>query len=142
MASHHQALADYIDFYQQMTREDLARLPQLFTKQAHFKDPFNDVMGVERIVTIFHHMFDTLSDPKFDVEESLIENSVAYIKWQFTAELKTRPFQITGVSRVVFDDDGLVSEHIDYWDASEQFYMKLPIIGALLRLIRKQASIA
>ena len=29
---------------------------------------------------------------------------------------------------------------IDYWDASEQFYMKLPIIGGLLRLIRKQAA--
>lgn len=140
MASHQQSLAGYISFYQYMTREDLARLPKLFTKQARFKDPFNDVYGVERIAAIFHHMFDTLSEPQFVVEESMLEGDVAYIKWQFTGSLKAKPFQLTGVSRIVFDHGGLVSEHIDYWDASEQFYMKLPIIGALLRLIRRQAA--
>ena len=65
---------------------------------------------------------------------------MAYIKLQFTGSLKNKTFKLTGVSRVVFDQQGLVSEHIDYWDASEQFYMKLPIIGGLLRLIRKQAA--
>ena len=57
MASQQDALDAYIVFYEQMTREDLARLPAFFAKQAHFKDPFNDVVGVERINTIFHHMF-------------------------------------------------------------------------------------
>ncbi len=140
MASHQAALLDYITFYEQIKREDLARLSDIFTQQAHFKDPFNDVYGVDRIAAIFQHMFDTLTAPKFIVEESMLDGDVAYIKWQFTGSLKTKPFQITGVSRVVFDHQGLVSEHIDYWDASEQFYMKLPVIGALLRLIRRQAA--
>ena len=140
MASHQAALADYITFYQQMKREDLARLSNIFTQRARFKDPFNDVYGVEKIAAIFQHMFDTLTAPKFIVEESMLDDDVAYIKWQFTGSLKTKPFQLIGVSRVVFDQQGLVSEHIDYWDASEQFYMKLPVIGALLRLIRRQAA--
>jgi hypothetical protein len=140
MADQTKALAGYIDFYEQMTRADLARLPAIFTQQARFKDPFNDVYGVERISTIFHHMFNTLTAPRFIVEESILDGDVAYIKWQFTGSLKSKAFKLTGVSRVVFDEEGLVSEHIDYWDASEQFYMKLPIIGGLLRLIRKQAA--
>ena len=140
MAEQTKALAGYIDFYEQMTRDDLARMSAIFTKQARFKDPFNDVYGVERISTIFHHMFNTLTAPKFIVEESILEGDVAYIKWQFRGSLKNKAFKLTGVSRVVFDQQGLVSEHIDYWDASEQFYMKLPIIGGLLRLIRKQAA--
>ena len=129
MASQQDALDAYIVFYEQMTREDLARLPAFFAKQAHFKDPFNDVVGVERINTIFHHMFDTLASPKFIIEEAIPSGDVAYIKWQFTAELKAKSLKLVGVSRVVFDSDGLVTEHIDYWDASEQFYMKLPVIG-------------
>ena len=140
MASQQDALDAYIVFYEQMTREDLARLPAFFAKQAHFKDPFNDVVGVERINTIFHHMFDTLASPKFIIEEAVPSGDVAYIKWQFTAELKAKPLKLVGVSRVVFDSDGLVTEHIDYWDASEQFYMKLPVIGSLLRFIRRQAA--
>lgn len=140
MANQTKALAGYIDFYEQMARDDLARLPAIFTQQARFKDPFNDVYGLERISTIFHHMFNTLTAPRFIVEESILDGDVAYIKWQFTGSLKKKAFKLTGVSRVVFDEEGLVSEHIDYWDASEQFYMKLPFIGGLLRLIRKQAA--
>jgi len=140
MASQQDVLDAYIVFYEQMTREDLARLPAFFAKQAHFKDPFNDVVGVERINTIFHHMFDTLASPKFIIEEAVPSGDVAYIKWQFTAEIKAKPLKLVGVSRVVFDSDGLVTEHIDYWDASEQFYMKLPVIGSLLRFIRRQAA--
>jgi hypothetical protein len=140
MASQQDALDAYIVFYEQMTREDLARLPAFFAKRAHFKDPFNDVVGVERINTIFHHMFDTLASPKFIIEEAIPSGDVAYIKWQFTAELKAKPLKLLGVSRVIFDSDGLVTEHIDYWDASEQFYMKLPVIGSLLRFIRRQAA--
>jgi steroid Delta-isomerase len=140
MASQQDALDTYIVFYEQMTRKDLARLPAFFAKQAHFKDPFNDVVGVERINTLFHHMFDTLASPKFIIEEAIPSGDVAYIKWQFTAKLKAKSLKLVGVSRVVFDSDGLVTEHIDYWDASEQFYMKLPVIGSLLRFIRRQAS--
>jgi len=48
--------------------------------------------------------------------------------------------KLVGLSRVVFNDRGLVSEHVDYWDASEQFYMKLPVIGSILRFIRNKAA--
>ncbi len=135
-----QTLDAYVAFFEHMTREDLTRLPEFFNQQAHFKDPFNDVYGLERISTIFHHMFDTLTVPKFVIEEAVLNADVAYIKWQFTGIFKAKPIELIGVSRVVFDPQDLVSEHIDYWDASEQFYMKLPIIGSLLRFIQGQAA--
>jgi len=135
-----QTLDAYVAFFERMTREDLVRLPEFFSQQAHFKDPFNDVYGIERISTIFYHMFDTLTAPKFVIEEAVLNADVAYIKWQFTGVCKAKPIELIGVSRVVFDQQSLVLEHIDYWDASEQFYMKLPLIGTLLRFIRRQAS--
>ncbi len=134
------ALDQYIAFYEQMKKEDLAKIDKFFSSQAHFKDPFNDVYGIEKIRRIFHHMFETLKSPKFIIEEAVLNSDVAYIKWSFTGELKAKPLKLIGVSRVVFNEQGLVSEHIDYWDASEQFYMKLPIVGSLLRFIRKQVS--
>lgn len=140
MASQQQALEDYIVFYEQMKRQDLVRLPEFFTPQARFKDPFNDVYGIERIRAIFHHMFDTLTAPKFVIEEAVLNANVAYIKWEFSGKIKAKQLKLVGVSRVVFNEDGLVTEHIDYWDASEQFYMKLPVIGAVLRFIRRQAA--
>ncbi len=140
MASQQQALDNYIVFFEQMKREDLTRLPTFFAQQARFKDPFNDVYGIEAIRQVFHHMFETLTSSKFVIEEAVLDSGVAYIKWQFTGELKAKSLKLVGVSRVVFDEVGLVSEHIDYWDASEQFYMKLPVIGSILRFIQRQAA--
>ena len=33
--------------------------------------------------------------------------------------------------------DGRVVEHRDYWDAAEQLYEKLPLIGGVLRLLKR-----
>ena len=140
MVSRQYALNSYIVFFEQMKREDLVRLPELFSHQARFKDPFNDVTGIEEINKVFHHMFETLNTPKFVIDEAVLESDVAYIKWKFTGAVYTKQLKLVGLSRVVFDEQGLVSEHIDYWDASEQFYMKLPVIGSILRFIRNKAA--
>ncbi|MGA0584669.1 MAG: nuclear transport factor 2 family protein, partial [Castellaniella sp.] len=35
---------------------------------------------------------------------------------------------------------GLVSFHRDYWDAAEELYEKLPVLGRLMRWLRKTLS--
>lgn len=140
MANHQLMLNDYVSFFENMKMDDLVTLDRFFTSNAHFKDPFNEVRGLDKIHQVFEHMFTTLGNPRFHVDEALLTGDIAYIKWQFNAQLKSKTITLVGVSRVVFDQQGLVSEHIDYWDASEQFYMKLPIVGTLLRFIQRQAS--
>ena len=131
----------YIRLFEQMTESDLATLDQVFTADAHFKDPFNDVKGCEKIRAIFQHMFDTLDAPSFSVDESVLGANIAYIRWQFSAKHGQKAVELTGVSRVEFTPAGLVKAHIDYWDASEQFYMKIPIIGAVLRFIQAKLRV-
>ncbi|MBE0439644.1 MAG: nuclear transport factor 2 family protein [Gammaproteobacteria bacterium] len=140
MANHQQVLNDYVALFENMKRDDLVNLDRFFTSNAHFKDPFNDVHGLDKIRHIFEHMFTTVKNPSFRVDEALLNNDIAYIKWQFSAQINSKGMTLVGISRVVFNQQGLVSEHSDYWDASEQFYMKLPIIGALLRFIQRQVS--
>jgi len=140
MTNHQLALNEYVSLYENLNEEDLVQLERFFTSNAHFKDPFNEVYGLDKIRHIFEHMFNTLDSPVFRVDESVLSNDIAYIKWQFNAQLKSKHIILVGLSRVVFNEQGLVSEHIDYWDASEQVYMKLPILGAFLRFIQRQAS--
>lgn len=140
MANHQLALSNYVSLFENMSKDDLVHLDRFFTINAHFKDPFNEVHSLENIRYIFEHMFNSLNKPSFTVDEAVLNDDIAYIKWQFKAELKNKPISLMGLSRVVFNQQDLVSEHIDYWDASEQFYMKLPIIGSLLRFIQGKAS--
>ena len=43
---------------------------------------------------------------------------------------------IRGVSHLKFDAAGKVNYHRDYWDAVEELYMKLPVLGMLMRGLR------
>ena len=47
---------------------------------------------------------------------------------------------IRGATLVRFDTQGRVTLHRDYWDAAEELYEKLPLLGTLMRWLRKAAS--
>ena len=46
------------------------------------------------------------------------------------------------MSEIRSDREGRVIEHVDHWDASEQFYAWLPVIGGLIRLIRGKIKVS
>ncbi len=123
-----------IRYYQELTPESLARFPEFYTEDAWFKDPFNEVRGIAAIQRIFIHMFERTVEPRFLVTEKLADESSAMLVWEFRYGKGQR---IRGVSHLRFADDGRVACHRDYWDAAEELYMKLPVIGAVMRGLQR-----
>lgn len=68
--------------------DHLQRLDSYYASDAHFKDPFNEVRGVTAIAGIFAHMFDTLQEPRFVVTERLVQDSQAFLAWEFRFRLR------------------------------------------------------
>ena len=48
--------------------------------------------------------------------------------------------RVRGGSHLVFAADGRIEAHRDYWDAAEELYEKLPVLGTLLRWLRGRMS--
>jgi hypothetical protein len=47
---------------------------------------------------------------------------------------------VRGGTHLVFNDEGLVTLHRDYWDAAEELYEKLPLVGGLMRWLKRRAN--
>jgi hypothetical protein len=47
---------------------------------------------------------------------------------------------IRGGSHLLLAADGRIAEHRDYWDAAEELYEKLPLIGGLMRWLKARAN--
>ena len=47
---------------------------------------------------------------------------------------------VRGASHLVLDPQGLIVLHRDYWDAAEELYMKLPLLGMLMRGLRRMLA--
>jgi hypothetical protein len=140
----HQKAENYAAFYAHLTRDNLDSLEVIFRPEARFKDPFNDVIGREKIRMIFAHMFETCEESRFTINHWAIDGKTAYYWWEYQAKVTflwlKRPVFIQGTSRVTFDTNGLVRSHIDYWDSAEYVYSKFPLIGSLIRAIAKRIS--
>ena len=139
-----QAVQRLVQFFEQLTPQDLPRLRELYAPEARFKDPFNEVQGHDAITAIFAHMFQALDAPHFVVTQSIVQGTQCFLVWEF--RFRFRRFDnatwqtVRGGSHLTFDADGRVALHRDYWDAAEELYEKLPLVGGLMRWLKRRAN--
>jgi hypothetical protein len=132
-----------VGFYEALHRpQALAGLAQVYTEGARFRDPFNQLAGLPAIRQLFEHMFATLTAPRFVVLEAVTQGDTAFLTWDFHFQPgPNRPAMcIHGATRLRFAPDGRVDEHRDYWDAAEELYAKLPLLGALMRWLQRRLA--
>ena len=122
----------------------VSRLGEFYTEDAFFKDPFNEVRGLKAVQRIFAHMFDALHEPRFVITARVVDGDQCFLSWDFHFRFKKfKPEAsqtIRGATHIKFAADGRVSFHRDYWDAAEELYEKLPVVGGLMRWLKKRAN--
>lgn len=139
-----EAVTRVVAFFETLAPADVAALGRLYAADARFKDPFNEVRGLPAIQAIFDHMFEALEQPRFVVTGRVVQGPQCFLTWEFLFAFKGFDKGVTqtvrGASHLVFDDQDLVALHRDYWDAAEELYEKLPVLGALMRWLKKRAN--
>ena len=136
-------VAQIVDYFEGLRPSDLDRLDQFYSDDAWFKDPFNEVIGVAAIRLIFEHMFKQLDEPRFVITKVFESTDSAVLVWEFHFRMRRfdrRNQCIRGCSHLSFDAGQLIKRHRDYWDAAEELYEKLPVLGGLMRWLKRRAN--
>lgn len=140
---HTAALERLVQFFEKLTVESAqTQLSNIYAADASFKDPFNEVRGLTAIMPLFTHMFVQVENPRFVIDTHILQGNQAFITWDFLFHMKryARDEQcIRGATQLRFNDKGLVEMHRDFWDAAEELYEKLPVLGSLMRVLKKIA---
>jgi steroid Delta-isomerase len=139
-----ESLSRVVTFYETLTEQTLPQLRELYAANAYFKDPFNEVDDIAAIEKIFAHMFVSLHEPRFVVNTKIAQGSEAFLTWDFKFRIKKYKPDVTqtirGASHLRFDAAGRVAFHRDYWDAAEELYEKLPLIGTVIRFAKRRVG--
>jgi hypothetical protein len=89
-------------------------------------------------------MLKTLHDlpgHRFAVTHRAWDGDICLMRWLFEAETKGGlKLSFAGMSELTFDSEGKVACHVDHWDAGKEFYERLPLLGWLLRTIRRRVA--
>jgi len=137
------AIARVRTFFESISPQALLRIDEVYAADAWFKDPFNEVRGIEAIRRIFTHMFEQVDSPRFVVREIVADDRQAFLTWDFLfrSERLGRGEQVIhGASHLRFDAGGRVNYHRDYWDVAEELYEKIPLLGGLMRAVKRRAA--
>lgn len=141
---HSAQIARMVQLFETITPQNISRLGEFYDPQARFKDPFNEVVGIPAIGHIFAHMFVQLTQPRFVVTHQVLQGNQCFLTWEFKfgfKGFKTGQTQtILGATHLMLNEAGLITLHRDYWDAAEELYEKLPVVGGLMRWLKRRAN--
>ena len=141
-APHADDVRRLITFFEALTVYNARLTDTIYSADAFFKDPFNEVIGVVEIRRLFEHMFRQVDAPRFVVTTQVMQGDQAFLTWNFLFRMKrfsNAEQCIRGATHLRFDADGKCCLHRDYWDAAEELYEKLPVLGGLMRALKKAA---
>jgi steroid delta-isomerase len=120
----------------------MEELEAITAPDVRFRDPFNDLRGREAIRALLRHTREQVSDVRFRVLDRAASDTRVYLKWEMTGRVRLLgDWRVSGMSELEFDADGRLLAHQDHWDASEQFFFRLPVLGWLLRRVRDAAAV-
>jgi steroid Delta-isomerase len=136
------ALARVVGFYETLSPESLARIGEVYVSDARFKDPFNEVQGLAAIENVFRHMYRQVHEPRFTVTSFMVEGAEAWLAWEFRFRFRgwreSELQLVRGATHLRLAPDGRVSAHRDYWDTGEELFARLPLLGGLMRFLRRR----
>lgn len=139
-----EAVTAIVAFFEHLRPENLPQIGQLYAANARFKDPFQEVQGIAAITGVFEHMFVTLEAPRFVVTQRVVQGAQCFLTWDFHFRFRRFDHHVTqtvrGATHLVLDAQGRILLHRDYWDAAEELYEKIPLVGALMRWLKTRAN--
>ncbi len=133
-----QRVISYVNALEEFSAQSIDAFLALCAKDIEFRDPFNHTFNQDNFRCVLVDMLKHVDGLQFKVSDHWFNGVTLVIKWRFSGTARfVGPLDIPGLSEIEFNDDGLVKRHIDYWDANEHITCKLPLIGALVRLLMR-----
>jgi hypothetical protein len=135
------ALTRFRQFYDQFSASWVARVEELYAPGFHFKDAFHTIDGdFGALRAYFGRVLTALAESRFIVEDTAVGGDGAYVRWRWEWRRKaSHPLRVApGVTHLRLADDGRILHHQDLFDAAEGFYEALPVVGGMLRAIKKR----
>ncbi len=118
-------------WYQDLSPSNLNLIKDFYTEDAEFVDPFHHFKSRQMLLEIYVKMFKKLKQPRFNITKTFSKDLEWVVFWEFTFNQK---FFIKGMTLFVFNSDQKIIGHYDYWDSISEFWIKLPIIGPMIKL--------
>ena len=131
----------FINLLKNYGPDSLQSLDAIYSDDVQYEDPINKGKNLDHLKLILEDLLKIFKGVRFESIHSAHDSEFAFVCWKMRYKFRNKAYEIDGVSRLRFNDAGLIIDHRDYWDASFPLYGTFPIIGSIMKLIKNFVSV-
>ncbi|WP_076541286.1 nuclear transport factor 2 family protein [Shewanella sp. UCD-KL21] len=128
--------------YQQLNKDSLHLLKQVYSDDISFQDPLHKVEGIENLTLYFANLYANVDHIEFNIKQVSCSHQQAAVFWVMRYRHpklnKGQLITVEGMSQLSFNEK--ITAHRDYFDLGSMLYEQLPLIGRLIKYIKNKAS--
>lgn len=139
-------LEAFCAFYNKLDKTCTKNLYEIYTEDVRFEDPLHRISGLPALEAYFTALYENVTACRFDFHDRRRQDDIAFVTWTMRLShprlARGAEVAVEGCSRLVFaaDESGRVSAHRDYFDAGALLYERLPLLGPVIRRIKRLAG--
>lgn len=140
------SLEAFCTFYNKLDRTCTKKLYEVYTPDIEFHDPIHRISGLDSLEAYFNGLYENVTACRFEFHDQQRHADLAFVTWTMYLTHPRlaggRQISVEGCSRPTFaaDGSGKVCCHRDYFDAGELLYEHLPLLGPVIRRIKRAAE--
>ncbi|MCJ8290296.1 MAG: nuclear transport factor 2 family protein [Crocinitomicaceae bacterium] len=127
-------------YFTELNLGDTSVLNEIYSDKVFFKDPIHEINGIKNLKSYFKKLNENLIQGSFIFTDETIVDKKAYLSWEMELKLKKpkKNIKASGISVLTFEQK--ITQHRDYFDAGELFYENIPLLGRIIRLLKKKLA--
>jgi hypothetical protein len=128
--------------FNQLDKDHLDLLEQIYTPDVKFRDPVHTLNGLPALRDYYSRLYEGVISCQFTFEAEVIEGQEGMLVWIMRFQHRRfragETLELSGVSHLQFREDGRVHDHRDYFDMGEFIYERVPVLGSVIRAIKNR----
>jgi len=129
--------------FSSLTEEGVGDLvSDVYARDAYLNDTLKEVRGVDSIREYLIDSGKAVRSCQVQLNDLVRSQRNYYVRWtmdiRFKKLKKGQLCRSQGISHLRFDEDGRIIYHQDYWDSTGGVFEHIPLLGLLIRLVKKR----
>ncbi len=128
-------------FYREFNTASLSKIKAIYDEDARFSDPIHEIQGIESIERYFSSVMAGVTTCRFDFDRVTEMEGQAFLQWRMRflhPRLAKHEICVKGISVIEFKEK--VIAHVDYYDVGEMLYEHIPLVGRVIRRLKRRLS--
>jgi hypothetical protein len=133
-------LDNFCRIYQSLEHDNLHQLKEVYSQKIEFIDAVENINGLDALTEYFEHLYQNMKYCRFLIDNVIEQDGQACLIWRMEyAHHKInsgKMITVDGSSFLKFSDK--IDFHRDYVDMGQMLYEHLPVVGVVIKGIKKK----